>query len=328
VGLHRSTWSLRRTGVAAASLALLVSATATGASPSLALAGSAHKAGAAEEACYEPADAHTSAKARPGVKRTDPNHLTAAEVDLRERAMTAALRARDQRRVPNVSALATVTVPVVAHVIMENTTRAGGNIPDSMVRSQIDVLNRAYAGGTGGAATAFAFSLTKINRVTRPAWTPIVAESSAEVQMKSTLREGDMGTLNLYISDLVDYLGWGTFPQSTFDSYDGVVLLNESLPGGTATPYNLGDTGTHEVGHWLNLYHTFQGGCGATGDRVSDTPAERSAAFGCPTGRNTCPATGADPITNFMDYTDDSCMFQFTAGQASRMLAAWNAFRA
>jgi hypothetical protein len=318
--------------VATASLALLISATATGASPSLSLAGAAHKAGAAEEACYEPADAHadehSGAKARPGGKRSEPNHLTAAQVNQRERAFAAALRARDQRRAPNVSALATVTIPVVAHVIMENSSRAGGNIPDSMVTQQIQVLNTAYAGGTGGAATAFAFSLTKINRVTRPAWTPIVAESSAEEQMKATLREGDMGTLNMYISDVVDYLGWGTFPQSSFDSYDGVVLLNESLPDGTATPYNLGDTGTHEVGHWLNLYHTFQGGCGSLGDRVSDTPAERSAAFECPQGRNTCRSAGVDPITNFMDYTYDSCMFQFTAGQATRMLNAWNAFRA
>ncbi|HEU5107417.1 MAG TPA: zinc metalloprotease [Micromonosporaceae bacterium] len=314
--------------MAAASLALLVSATATGATSSSALAGPAHQAGVAEEACYEPADAHTDARVRPGTKRSDPHHLTAAQVEQRERAFQAAARARALGRAPTVSALATVTILVVAHVIMENSTRAGGNIPDSMVRSQITVLNTAYAGGTGGAATAFAFSLTKINRVTRPAWTPIVAESAAEEQMKAQLREGDMGTLNLYISDVVDYLGWATFPQSTLDSYDGVVVLNESLPGGTATPYNLGDTGTHEVGHWLNLYHTFQGGCGAQGDRVSDTPAERSPAFGCPRGRNTCPATGVDPITNFMDYTDDSCMFQFTSGQASRMLSAWNTFRA
>jgi hypothetical protein len=327
VGLHRSRWSWRRTGVATASLALLVSATAAGIAPASAIAAS--YSGDAHEACAEPAGAHIDAKARPGASgKHDPNHLTAAQVADRERELSAALRARDQRRAANVLAQ-TVTIPVVVHVISESGTRATGNIPDSMINSQIAVLNQAYAGATGGSATAFAFQLTAINRQTRPAWYPIVYGSAAERQMKSTLRQGGNETLNIYTGELSDdLLGWATFPQTTVNTYDGAVILAESLPGGTATPYNLGDTATHEVGHWLNLYHTFQGGCSTQGDRVADTPAEASPAAGCPTGRNTCSSAGVDPIHNFMDYTIDSCMYEFTAGQASRMLSAWNAFRA
>jgi hypothetical protein len=94
-------------------------------------------------------------------------------------------------------------------------------------------------------------------------------------------------------------------------------------------PYNLGATLVHEVGHWLGLEHTFEGGCSQTNDGVGDTPAIREPTSGCPLSRrDTCPnMPGADQFENYMDYSDDRCMNLFTRGQIERMVASYEGLR-
>jgi hypothetical protein len=102
-----------------------------------------------------------------------------------------------------------------------------------------------------------------------------------------------------------------------------------SMPGGPyGSQFSLGFTLTHEAGHWLGLYHTFQGGCNAKGDYVDDTPFERTPTSGCPEGKDTCAESGLDPIHNYMDYSFDSCYTQFTPGQRGRMQDQYLFFRA
>lgn len=226
---------------------------------------------------------------------------------------------------------AVVEIPVYFHVISRGEGAANGDLPDEMLEAQLAVLNEAYAGSTGGFGTRYQFVVAEINRVQNPSWFNLDAGSAAETEMKESLRKGGPDALNFYTAlPKGGLLGWATFPNwyEDWPLDDGVVIHAGSLPGGGLDPYNLGDTATHEVGHWLGLYHTFQGGCSANGDGVADTPAEASPAFGCPVARNTCSAAGEDPIHNFMDYSDDECMFEFTPGQASRMDALWDGYRA
>ncbi len=216
-----------------------------------------------------------------------------------------------------------VTIPVRWHVVRKGTSVANGNIPDSMIADQIDVLNAAYAG------TGFQFTLAGIDRTTNSTWYT-GCYGSAERKMKNALAVDPANNLNIYSCKPKNgILGYAYFPNSYAESnkLHGVVLLDQSLPGGSAAPYNEGDTATHEVGHYLGLYHTFQGGCTGSGDSVTDTPAEASAAYGCPAGRDTCSGGGADPIENFMDYTDDYCMDTFSSGQQTRMHSMTSTYR-
>jgi hypothetical protein len=236
----------------------------------------------------------------------------------------------DQAARTQLASAQTVSVPVAFHVIREDTTVEGGNVPRSWITAQIAVLNDSYGGATGGANTGFQFSLQSIDRTTNSGWFKLT--SGKEKKMKAALKLGGLDTLNIYSADLGNsLLGWSYLAQdaSSVGVLDGVVIHFDSLPGGPwGDQYSGGDTTTHEVGHWLNLLHTFQGGCNGAGDLIADTPAEASAAYQCPTGRDTCSAPGVDPITNYMDYTYDSCMFRFTADQAVRMQEAWTAYRA
>jgi hypothetical protein len=246
------------------------------------------------------------------------------------------------------AATGTTRIPVVFHVISKDRGSGGGNLSDARIDAQIDVLNDAFG------AAGFSFDLQKVTRTVQPEWFNLISANGAdsryfrgsgkEIKMKQALHEGDAETLNLYSASLgQSLLGWAYLPWD-FDGsngqplprfFDGVVVDFRSLPQvggdiGDSSAYSIygeGDTGTHEVGHWLGLYHTFQSGCSEPGDRVADTPAEASPAFFCPEGRDTCPAPGLDPIRNFMDYTQDSCMNEFTPGQATRMRATWTEFR-
>ncbi len=199
-----------------------------------------------------------------------------------------------------------------------------GRLTAQQVSNQIGVLSTAF-GGAG-----WTFTLVNTTYTDNATWFGGIGSSTIEQQVKTALRVGDAKVLNVYSANPGGgLLGWATFPSSysTNPTRDGVVILYSTVPGGDAYPYNLGDTLTHEVGHWLGLYHTFQGGCNG-GDGVADTNAERSAAYGCPIGRDSCTRySGPDPITNYMDYTDDACMFEFTTQQDARMEAAWVTYR-
>ncbi|KAF3914079.1 Ulilysin [Arthrobotrys entomopaga] len=250
-------------------------------------------------------------------------------------------KAADARTLQSI-AERTLTIDTYFHVISTDDTEAGGNISDEKVSAQLDALNRDYK------QTGISFDLKGTTRTVNKEWATFSVDddrNDTEYAMKKALRKGSYAALNVYYrplgDGLLDFLpGICVFPDhvTTGDRtfyLDGCQVLYSSVPDGGATNYEEGKTATHEIGHWLGLFHTFQDGCVADpagGDGVADTPAEAGPTSGCPTKNpDTCTGTqfpGVDPIHNFMDYSYDVCMTEFTPGQTKRIFDFWDQYRA
>ncbi|RDB18083.1 hypothetical protein Hypma_000963 [Hypsizygus marmoreus] len=225
------------------------------------------------------------------------------------------------------AAFAPVEIEVYWHVVAANTTISGGWIPQSQIDAQMAVLNEDYAD------VGVSWRYVNTTRIISADWFRNISPSTSKANiMKQLFRKGGATSLNVFTVGFIgsNLLGYSTFPwrYDVESEIDGIVLRYSSVPGGISGRVNAGRTLTHEVGHWLGLYHTFQGGCDdGQGDLVDDTPAVKAANFGCPTVRDTCAGGGLDLINNFMDYTDDDCKTGFTDGQIARMQAAVQIYR-
>ncbi|CAE6445643.1 unnamed protein product [Rhizoctonia solani] len=230
----------------------------------------------------------------------------------------------------------TVVIPVHWHAIQAGKSLEDGHIPNSQIADSLNVLKKDYE------LAGFDFKLESSEYITNATWfhlagpEPDQPEFIYQTEMKHALRRGGADALNLYSVNFRNVtqqglLGYATFPDDYVSKpeNDGVVFRYSTVPGGSAAPVNLGRTLTHEVGHWLGLFHPFQGGCEGVGDMVLDTPAQLNQTDGCPTiAPDTCPdQPGRDSIHNFMDYSDDICLTEFTPGQIQRMGEQYMAYR-
>jgi hypothetical protein len=236
-------------------------------------------------------------------------------------------------------------VPVVVHIITHG-NGVTGDITDATVQSQIDVLNEDYlaiAGTNGGDGnfTGIQFVLasedpdgmptTGITRTANTTW----YNDQDEQGFKSTLNWDPRYYLNFYTNN-TQYLGYSWFPQWGVGSWHDGIVINYRAFGRPAPmyPYNLGRTATHEVGHWIGLFHPFQDGCGlpdppscySTADLICDTNPDQNDTYGCPVGATSCGGYPV-PIENYMEYTDDACMTEFTPEQVLRMRCTLTSYR-
>ncbi|CAA7262260.1 unnamed protein product [Cyclocybe aegerita] len=234
-------------------------------------------------------------------------------------------RFADHRKHAPAGLLKAAPLNVYWTLIYTNETTEGGYLPDKFIEDQMQVLTDDFS------PSGLTFAVQDVRRVHHPEWFSRLGPYSTvdmDIEMKTLYRRGGAADLNIFtvgfeVGAASGLLGYASLPAyyEAFPVQDAVVLAHMTLPGGSFDRFNLGRTLTHEVGHWVGLYHTFEGGCGEPGDEVEDTASERYGVLGCPVGKDTCPGGGADPIRvidNFMDYSDDACMTHFTPGQIAR----------
>ena len=236
-----------------------------------------------------------------------------------------------------------ITVKVHFHVFVHS--EGIGEVTDEQIEEQMRVLNDAFKGIKERKScvcglrlsnmdeetihTPFRFVLEEINRIDNDH--AFYLETDTSIKLQEDFRVGTCSDLHVFVGSM-RFLGSSSLAHNcpTYEIKDDRIRIHHRvLPNGGYTEYDEGMTLVHEVGHWLGLLHTFDGGCNneGGGDGVSDTPHEAGPAFGCNVGRNTCPSNGDDPVHNFMDYSLDCCVYLFTNGQNDRMILHARVYR-
>ncbi|MBO0932673.1 zinc metalloprotease [Fibrella aquatilis] len=236
----------------------------------------------------------------------------------------------------------TLTIPIAIHVIYNSSTPQE-NISDAQIQSQITVLNRDYSKTNTDISkvpTAFAslasnmqfqFRIASIDRKASAMTTWGTSDAMKKTSYGGVAPVSPTTTLNIWICNIGSgILGYAQFPGGAAAT-DGVVISpkyfgSSSLAAGYyGAPFDKGRTATHEIGHWLNLRHIW-GDASCGNDLVADTPTQSTSNFGCPSfPRRTCGnTTNGDMFMNYMDYTDDLCMFMFSEGQKTRSRAIFS----
>lgn len=252
------------------------------------------------------------------------------------------------------TAVVTVTIPVVVHVVYQNATE---NISNAQAISQVQVLNDDFAKlnadaikvtqptfSTVAAGAQIRFCLAQRDPLGNATtgvvhYSTTVSTFGTNDNVKNSATGGATAWdvtkyVNIWVCDLgSSLLGYGEFPTGSLSNTWGLVLnYRYTGSGGSAqSPFNLGRTGTHEFGHCFNLFHIWgdDGGACSGSDQCADTPNQASEHYG-PFAQGSIQTDACSPSSpgtmwmNYMDYTDDNSMYMFTAGQVARMEAVVN----